>query len=640
MRLDNVSFFAKLVLFILLNLNLVALLTLIFFVGKSFFKIYLERKHRVLGYRFKTKFVVIIVVLTLIPSAFLFVVSSGIITNYFDRWFDPTIRQPINQSVEIAKSAYEMQRRQTLLFANARATGRTIPEGYAVQYLEKIPDNASETIRAGFDGRSGTEVITREKGDIIRAVVPKHRGKTQKGVIIVETSLSRNLSESAEAIREAYQNYLTLESWKTPIKTNYLLVLGFFTLLIVFMALWAALRISRGITDPIQLLVQSTEQVAHGNLDVNIDAEREDEIGLLVQAFNNMVKGLKEGYRSENIIQKIIENINSGVISLDPDGNILTINTAACKILGVYPEDVINENYSVLTSRLQSEELMKAIKNINIRYFKGLEKEFKVNISDRQALLRVFITSLRDKTSFLGTLVVFDDLTEVVRAQKALVWQEVARRIAHEIKNPLTPIKLSTEHMIKKWQNNDQDFAQGFERSTKTIIKEVDSLKRLVDEFSRFGKMPELFKSSVFISSILDVVVNLYRDYKDVEIKVKRGNDEPSVELDAEQFKRVIINIVDNAIQAMQSKGRIDITMHYDEPSNRVYIDIADDGPGIREEDKDKLFVPYFSTKKYGTGLGLAIASRVISEHRGYVRVKDNKPRGTVFTIELPIKEG
>jgi two-component system nitrogen regulation sensor histidine kinase NtrY len=640
MGLENVSFLTKLVLLILLNLNLIALLTLMFFVGKSLLKIYFERKQKVLGYKFKTKFVVVLVVLTLIPSTFLFIVSSGVVTNYLDRWFDPQIKQSLNQSIEIAQTAYEMQRQQTLLYAEAVVSGKNVPENYTVQRVTDIPKNASETIKAGFDGKTDVEVISGEKGDIVRAVVPEYQGERQVGVVIVESFLSKSLGKIAEEIKDSHKNYLTLESWKTPIKINYILILSFFTLMIIFTALWVALRISRGITDPIQLLAQSTEQVANGNLDINIDITREDEIGQLVHSFNNMVKGLKEGQRSGYIIEKILENINSGVISLDTAGNILTINSAACKILNISPDEIINRNYSVLLSKLRSEELKETVKKINVKNFMGLEKEIKVNIGDRRILLRIFITSLRDAQNFLGTLVVFDDLTEVVRAQKALVWQEVAKRIAHEIKNPLTPIKLSTEHIIKKWQNRDDDFNEVFDRSTKTIIKEVESLKRLVDEFSRFGKMPEIIKSPVLISTIIEDVADLYKDYREIEIKVSKKDNEPLVELDPEQFKRVIINIFDNAIQAMQSKGRISIWISHNPASNRVYVDIEDNGPGIRVEDKEKLFLPYFSTKKDGTGLGLAIASRVITEHMGYIRIKDNSPRGTIFAIELPIKEG
>jgi two-component system nitrogen regulation sensor histidine kinase NtrY len=215
----------------------------------------------------------------------------------------------------------------------------------------------------------------------------------------------------------------------------------------------------------------------------------------------------------------------------------------------------------------------------------------------------------------------------------------VARRIAHEIKNPLTPIRLSTERMQKKWEQKDSDFAEVFQRSTKTIIKEVDSLRSLVDEFSRFGKMPEIVKSPTALDGIIGEIIDLYRDFKRVAIRVSVPEERSVVDMDGEQFKRVLINLFDNAIHAMEEGGTITVSVRFDHPANKVYIDVADDGPGIREEDKEKLFLPYFSTKDGGTGLGLAIAGKIITEHRGYLRVRDNEPHGTVFTIELPIKE-
>ena len=650
LRMENVPFLTKVLLFVLVNLNVVALLTLMFFVGKSLTRLYLERKHRVLGYKFKTKFVVVLVVMTLIPSAFLFIVSSGIITNYLDRWFDPQVRQPLDQSMEIAKAAYEMQRRQTLAYARAAATGGRHPEGFKVYSLASVPENATETVKAGFEGKADVEVITADTGDIVRAVVPKNAQRPQDGIVVVESVMDKIISRNAETIQDAYKNYLALESWKLPIKTNYLLILSFSTLLMVFMALWIALRISRSITDPIQALAQATREVARGNLEMSVDITRDDEIGLLVSSFNTMVRELKENKESLQhayseadrrrlIIEKILENVNSGVISLDAEGNILTVNNAACRILNITPEDVTNRNYSNLLAILNSDELKETVRGIIIKDFKGIEKEIRIRVGDKRILLRIFITSLQYAENFMGTLVVFDDLTEIARAQKAVAWQEVARRIAHEIKNPLTPIKLSTERMIKKWLNRDEDFGQVFDRSTRTIIKEVESLKRLVDEFSRFGKMPEIMKAPVLLKPIVESAVNLYKDYKGLKIHVSVKGDEVPVELDGEQFKRVLINILDNAIQAMQNQGRIDIMMHYDVISNRVYVDIADNGPGIREEDREKLFLPYFSTRKDGTGLGLAIASRVVTEHRGYIRVMDNEPSGTIFSIELPIKE-
>ena len=649
--MENVPFLIKVLLFVLVNLNVVALLTLMFFVGKSLMRLYLERKHRVLGYKFKTKFVVVLVVMTLIPSAFLFIVSSGIITNYLDRWFDPQVRQPLDQSMEIAKAAYEMQRQQTLAYARAAANGSGHPEGFNVYSLVSVPENASETVKAGFEGKADVEVITSDTGDIVRAVVPKDAQRPQDGIVVVESAVDKIISRNAGTIQDAYKNYLALESWKLPIKTNYLLILGFSTLLMVFMALWIALRISRGILDPIQALAQATGEVARGNLEMSVDISRDDEIGILVSSFNAMVRELKENKESLQhayseadrrrlIIEKILENVNSGVISLDAEGNILTVNNAACRILNITPEDVTNKKYSNLLKILNSDELKETVRGIVIKDFKAVEKEVRIQVGERRILLRIFITSLQYAEDFMGTLVVFDDLTEIARAQKTLAWQEVARRIAHEIKNPLTPIKLSTEHMIKKWLNRDEDFGKVFDRSTRTIIKEVESLKRLVDEFSRFGKMPEIRKAPVLLPPIIESAMNLYKDYKGLKIHVSTQGDTVPVELDEEQFKRVLINIVDNAIQAMQNQGRIDIMVQYDVLSNRVYVDIADNGPGIREEDREKLFLPYFSTRRDGTGLGLAIASRVVTEHRGYIRVMDNSPSGTIFRIELPIKEG
>ncbi|MBA4374250.1 MAG: hypothetical protein C0402_15475 [Thermodesulfovibrio sp.] len=651
MRLENVSFLTKLIIFILLNLNLIALLTLMFFVSKSLLKVYLERKNKVLGYKFKTKFVIVLVVLTMIPSFLLFIVSSSVITRYLDRWFDPQVRQPLTLSVEIAKAAYEMERQQVLAYAQSVSSGGKSGNGYSVQRIAKLPGNASETVRAGFEGKADVEVITGEKGDVVRAVAPEFRNGRQTGIVVVESLMSPEIRNNVEAIKAAYKNYQTLESWKTPIKVNYILILSFFTLMAIFMALWVALRVARGITDPIQMLAQATEDVARGNLDAAVDSNREDEIGLLVQSFNKMVRelkeskgslqaALKESDRRRLIIENILDNINSGVISLDPAGNILTINNAACRILLLEPGELISQNYSVLLTRLDSDELKEAVKQVRIRDSRIVEKEFRVTVGERRILLRIFMAALGDVESFLGTLVVFDDMTELVRVQRALAWEEVARRIAHEIKNPLTPIKLSTEHMIKKWNNQDSDFDKVFERSTKTIIKEVESLRRLVDEFSRFGKMPVIRKAPTRISGIIEGVINLYGDYKGIAIHTLLPADEPLVDLDAEQFKRVIINIVDNAIQAMQTKGNIAISVNHDRAANRVFVEIADDGPGIRDEDREKLFLPYFSTKRDGTGLGLAIASKIITEHRGYIRIRDNEPQGTIFSVELPVREG
>lgn len=650
-KLESASFLTKLTVLILLNLTIIALLTLMFFVAKNLVRLYLERRSRILGYRFKTKLVVILVGLTLIPATILFIVASGLLTNYIDRWFAPYLRRPLDSSVEIAKAFYELEKQRALDLAKRLPADKTPAGTYSVMRLTGIPKNATETVRSAFEGKEGVEVISEENGDRVRAVVPEYRNGRQTGVVVVESVIPKEITENVENIKTAYEQYLTLESWRVPIKINYLLILGFLTLIVIFLALWIALRISKGITDPIQNLAQATEQVAAGNLDVAVDLHQHqsDEIGLLVNSFNHMVKELKEGKeslqsayiesdRQRLFMKNILDNINSGVIMLDIDGKILMINGAACSILNIEPEAVTYKSYRDLMSLIISEELENLIKGIEGREFRWIDKEVKVAIGNRQAILRVFIKGLKDPQKYIGLLVVFDDLTNIIKAQKAVAWQEVARRIAHEIKNPLTPIKLSTERMVKKWETKESDFDQVFERSTKTIIKEVEGLKRLVDEFSRFSKMPEIKKMQSHLPTIIDEVVNLYKGYKGIEVNVLLPEECPLIEVDEEQFKRVMINIFDNAVHAISNKGKIDVKLRFDLASNMAFIDITDNGPGIRDEDKERLFLPYFSTKKEGTGLGLAIANRIIAEHRGYIRVRDNEPKGTIFTMEIPIR--
>ena len=646
-----VPLLTRLVLLLLLNLTLIALFVLVFFVAKSLVKLYLERKHKVLGYKFKTKLVIVLVVLTLIPSISLFIISGGLITNYIDRWFSPQIKQPLESSIEMAKAVYDIERQRTLNYAKTFHAARGISEHYRVKHLTEIPKDATETIKSAFEGKEGTEVISRKRGEIVRAVVPEFRRGRQSGVLVVESSIPVKITRNVENIKDAYENYLALESWKVLIKANYLLILGFLTLVVAFLALWVGLRISRGITDPIQSLAQATESVATGNLDITVpQVDREDEIGLLIESFNHMVRELKEKEESLQsayfesdtrrlFIENILDNINSGVIMLDTIGHILMINKRACSIINIKPEKVLNQNYRELISMIHSEELEKLVSGIEGKEFRPVKKEVKAVIGGRKVILLIFITSLRDSQKYIGLLVVFDDLTDIMEAQRALTWQDVARKIAHEIKNPLTPIKLSTERMIKKWEHKDTDFDEVFHRSTRTIVKEVDSLKRLVDEFSKFGKMPEIHKTPTSIPVIIDEVVNLYKDYKGIDIRISVPENPPPVELDGEQFKRVIINMFDNAIQAMKDSGIIDVKVTFDIPSDKTYIEVADNGTGIRDEIKEKLFLPYFSTKKDGTGLGLAIASRIIKEHGGYMKVRDNEPKGTVFTIVVPIKE-
>lgn len=647
----SVPLVTRILLLLLLNVTVIAFLVLVFFVSKSIVKLVLERRNRVLGYRFKTKLVAIIVALTLLPSITLFIFSSGLIVNYIDRWFAPQIKKPLEESIGIAKTMYEIEKKKALESARVFRAGGQLPKTSSATRYATLPKDASETIRAAFAGEEGTEVISGKRGDIVRAVVPEFDRKGRLiGVIVIESPVNPKIVQQIETIRDAYENYLALEAWKLPIKANYLLTLGFLTLVIVFLAMWVGLKISQGITDPVQRLAQATALVAAGNLDVRVRTNRQDEMGLLVSSFNHMVAELKqnkeslqsaygESDRRRLFLENILDNINSGVIMLSTAGTILMINKRACEIVRIAPDQLLHRHYRALLSHLDSPELRDLVGSIEGKEFKPIKKEVTVKIEGKKLTLQVFITSLRDAEDYIGMLVVFDDITDILDAQKALTWQDVARKIAHEVKNPLTPIKLSAERMLKKWEHGDPDFGEVFSRSTKTIVKEVDSLKRLVDDFSRFGTMPEIVKKPTSLTHLLREVADLYRDIKGLEITLTAPHDLPLIEGDGDQLRRVFINIFDNALQAMSNRGKIDVTIARDDPADGIMVTIADDGPGIGDADKEKLFLPYFSTKKNGTGLGLAIANRIVVEHGGRITVTDNRPRGSVFSVSIPVKE-
>ncbi|MCL5063314.1 MAG: ATP-binding protein [Nitrospiraceae bacterium] len=645
-KLPSVDITTRILLIGFLTINILALLTLMFFVGKNLFRLYMERQHKVLGYRFRTKLMAIFVILTLIPSAFLFVAASGLATNYISRIFSPQMKEPFNKSVELARSFYDLERERAMKTAKQASSGRqSSPSDMSIHRHASLPPNATDVIKDAFHGKEGTEVISKDSGDIIRAAVPDH---SNEGVIVVELILPKTFAEKTGEIQSLYENYLKLESFKEPLRLNYILILGFLTLMMVFTGLWVSLKISRGITIPIQSLAMATERVASGDLNVQVDVKSEDEVGLLINSFNEMVKQLKdskdslekaymESDRRRLYLENILENINSGVIFLDTTGKILTINKAACSILNVRQEEVTGKYYREFITGLSSDDLTNMVRDIEGKEIREVKKEVKVNINGKILTLIVYISGIRESytSGSLGMLVVFDDLTDVIKAQKVITWQEVARRMAHEIKNPLTPIKLSTERLIKKWHQKDADFDAVFEKSTKTIITEVESLKRLVDIFSRYGRMPEVNKAPANLSELIDYAVSLYKGFKDLEINVVVQEGIPLVSVDIEQFKRVLINIIDNAIKAMNNSGVIDISAKMNE--NSVIIDIADTGPGISDEEKEKLFIPYFSKRKDGTGLGLAIANKIVTDHGGRILIRDNNPRGSVFTVEIPI---
>jgi len=633
---------SRVLFFLFMNLNVLALFWLVLFVGRSLVKLAIERKQGIAGHKFKTRIVSIFLLMISMPLTIMFLVSSELVTNYIDRFFSPQFRKPVEGSLKVAQTMYMLERMRALDAAYLAQAGGQLPNRYTARFLDRPLEGGSASIQAAFEGKEETEVISLEGGDLIRAAMPIFQGERVVAVAVVETTLPPEIMEGINSIKKAYDDYMHLEKWKSPLKLSYLMMMAFFTLVIIFVAIWISLRIAGWMTEPVKDLSMATYEVASGNYNVRVETTSQDEMGQLINSFNNMVQEIRDNKGSLEQayanLDNIVKNIHSGVVSIGMDETVRSINQAACNIFGVRPEGVMGRNYRSILKELESNELDEYVRSINIRTLKEAQREVWVTINNRKSLLNITVTAMRTQSGEqFGILVVINDITDVIKAQRTLAWQEVARRMAHEIKNPLTPIKLSTERMLRKWQSGSKDFDAVLEKSAKTIIKEVESLRSMVDEFSRFGKLPEIKREPTDIGAVLNEVSNLYKGYKQVDVILDVPDGLPKAELDGAQFKRVFINLFDNAIEAMSRSGNVEVQVRYSASSGKLSIQIKDRGPGISDEDKERLFQPYFSTKKDGTGLGLAIADRIIAEHGGSIAVSDNVPHGTVFAIEVPV---
>ncbi|WP_281754508.1 sensor histidine kinase [Thermodesulfovibrio yellowstonii] len=617
-------------------INIISIITLGFFVIRSIFRLYLEKHREVPGYRFRIKIVTIFVGLVLIPSALLFIAFSGVLESSIERIFSKSNREVISKAVDTVKSFYDFEKARLLKLAEDFRNGKIkeLPDGISVERLKNPQEDMPEAIRDAFQGKKSAQVISSSDGDVVIAAVSE-----KQGVIVLKMSIPSYVTKKVEDVKAYHEEYLKMGSFRKAVKSNYFMFLGFLSLIIIFLALWASLKISQEITNPLKELVQATQRVAEGDLKVKILTKSSDEIGILVNSFNEMISKLDKAYveLSERhiLLERIFSNITSGIIFVGDSGKIFKINKAGEEILQISAEKLQGRHYSEILEFVESDELKEFIKKLSQERIYEISKDLNIKIKGRNKMIKARIVSLREfeESEATGILVVFDDITDIVKAQQAVAWEEVARRLAHEIKNPLTPIKLATERLVKKWKNKDEEFDKVFEKSTQRIISEVESLKNLIDAFQKLGKLPEIKKEPVNPVDLIQDVIELYRGYKDVKINFISDGEIKPVLLDYHEFKRVLINIIDNAIKAMNAKGEITISVKL---NNSLQIEIADTGPGVDDEIKEKLFLPYFSKTKEGTGLGLTIARKIITEHDGRIFVMDNKPSGTIFKIEVP----
>jgi len=683
------------------TLVVLGVLGLGFMVVRSLIKLYLERRRNQLGSRMRTKLVAGALALSILPVVCMVYFSFVVLNRTLDKWFSRPTKEVLEHSqaltddvmkqntVTAARWAASMPEVRRTLETNiadeaARAQLRAFADGKTASYVALVSPQGGRPLfefdpgdlfqgplewRLRDTGGVGQAPESEASGEFVYAAAPVWKGDTLLGRVVVAWKIPKDLLDRRAAMQDQYREYASLEGERRDIRYFYSGMLALIGIFVVFVATWLALLLSRQISVPIEALVQATDEVSSGHLDYRIRTPAMDELAALVQSFNDMTRQLESKTQElqqtnkdlgqanvelearRRFIDAILENIAPGVISISHDGEILKSNSALHEIFptaGSPPRR--------LRDLFPADDFEDVLYMMNRARRTGLAtREFEIKRGGRIIHLAVTVSALEreDQPNTAeppGFVIVLEDTTELLRAQKSAAWNEVARRVAHEIKNPLTPIALSAERMSRLLRRfggleetpERQKLRERFEKCTQIIVQEVEALRTLVDEFSQFARFPSAMPERTDLNAVVDSALDVFDGrLSGVVIRKKLSPELPQVFVDPRQFKRVMVNLIDNAAEAVHDSWlkEIHISTAPGPLPETVVLVVADSGHGITAEDKQKLFLPYFSTKKRGTGLGLAIVSRILSEHQASIRVEDNRPSGSRFIIEVPTAE-
>jgi two-component system nitrogen regulation sensor histidine kinase NtrY len=672
----------NIVFFLLININIILLILLVFLVVRNLVKLVFERKRGILGSRLRVRLVLAFVGLSLVPTLIMFFIAGGFVTRSFERWFDVQVESALQGSLEIAQTHYQNSANNALFYA--KQLSRLISEEelfdsqrlpqlkefvkrkqreynlgtvelftadrklLVVAFNNDVPTGVtikadSEFLNGALRGLEVTRTQELGEGDVIRGGAPVYGdGKRIRGAVVVDYYVPKSISKRAAQISRSYEQYKHSMFLKTPIKNSYILTLLLITLVIIFAATWFGLYLAKGITVPIQQLAEGTHAVAQRNWDYRIEASGDDEIGTLVESFNGMTRDLKamtgEIERRGRYMETLLVNVHAGVIAVDAGGRITAWNKAAEKMFGIGGAETLGraqDEIFVAEPLKPMREIMEAVKD-----GESVEKELRISVADRVLTVVANAATLRDDDGrSLGVMVFVEDITEIQKVQRMEAWREVARRIAHEIKNPLTPIQLSAERLRKRYAKLLEGDGAVLDKCTTTIIRQVEELKNLVNEFAQFARLPAAELAVNDLNEVVREALFLYQEgHRGIRFEFHPGVI-PDLELDRNQIKRALINLLDNAVAATDGQGEVEIATSYDRALTKVCLEVADNGHGLPPDVRARIFEPYFSTKQDGTGLGLSIVSAIVEDHHGYIRVRPNEPKGTRFIIELPVRQ-
>jgi PAS domain S-box-containing protein len=634
------------------SLIFVLMVTLGFILFRESVKLYVERQSNREGSRIKTKLVVGALTLSFLPVFFLVLFSYEVLNHSLEAWFrkpaDNEVQLFVEASVLLQRDIQDKVNTQAALLAAQPETRQLLADGVRTPgFLERFSKTqglVSAAIlpasgNAPLDS-SGPYTARRDDGLTVMARAPVTSGGTTIGYAALTSRLPLDVARQTAAIEKYNKEWSEIRKVSKNFKLFYVMLMAVITLFVLFMATWIALFLSKQISVPIAALLDAAREVRRGNLKHRVQVRATDELASLVRGFNQMTQELEtsnlELDRRRRFTEAILESIPTGVISIGADGSIQRVNQALSKIFPAQ-QAARATRLEDLFSREDTAEikyLMKRARRTGVA-----SRQLELRTENRKLHLAITVSALEEKLTS-GFVVVLEDTSELLRAQKADAWHEVARRVAHEIKNPLTPIALSAERIGRQLGRLDlpPGAARIVQECAATISKSVESVKTLVDEFSQFARFPSAQPVRSDLNQVVAGALAVFHGRLDgISIETSFGAGLPPVNLDREQFERAVVNLVDNAAEAMQD-SLVKKLYIATQPgaAETVELVVADSGCGVSPDEKEKLFLPYFSTKNRGTGLGLAIVSHIVAEHNGTIRVEDNQPAGARFTVEIP----
>jgi two-component system nitrogen regulation sensor histidine kinase NtrY len=626
------------------------MVTLGFILVRTGVKLVIERRQSREGSRIKTKLVIGALALSFMPVFFMVVYSVEVLNRNLDKWFVKPVEGEqviINEvSDALRHEMHDKVQAQALLLASMPETRLLLGGGEASrEYLDRfcVEQNVSAAALMPLGADTPVLAVGRmpkaARSDVAVARAPVNIGGKEIGSVRIASLMPLDVAAKQHLIDKWNEDYGILKANQKNVRQIAIMMLFLIALFILFVATWIALFLARQISVPIAALIDAAQQVSKGNLHYRVRVRAIDELATLVRGFNQMTQELEANSRElearRRFTEAILESIPTGVISVSADGRIQRVNQPLKRILSA----------PAVERAVRIEDLFTREESAEIRYLMNRARRMGLATSQfesrngRQQSLAVTVSALEDKLTS-GFVIVLEDTTELLRAQKASAWNEVARRVAHEIKNPLTPIVLSAERASRQLARLDlpQEAARILNECTDTIVSEAQSVKTLVDEFSQLSRFPAAQLVRADLNEVVESALSVFAGrLDDIEVRTDFARDLPAVMVDREQFKRVVVNLIDNAAEAMQdSHVRQLYIVTQPGMSGTLELVFADTGCGITQEQHEKLFLPYFSTKGRGTGLGLAIVSHILADHDAHIRVEDNKPAGARFTIELP----